>query len=83
MIRFPDLSAPLAPTERQWLEGEGLRRAVSKLPRAQAEAVVMHFYLDMRIEDVAASLGLSAAGVKSRINRALHQLRGSVDRKSS
>jgi RNA polymerase sigma-70 factor, ECF subfamily len=82
VIRLPNPSSPPAPTEGQWLEAEGLRRAVRKLPRAQAEAVVMHFYLDMRIEDVAMSLGLSAAAVKSRINRALHQLRGTVDRRS-
>jgi RNA polymerase sigma factor (sigma-70 family) len=82
VVRLPSFGPPSASTEGQWLEGEDLRRAVSKLPRAQAEAVVMHFYLDMRVEDVAASLGLSAAAIKSRINRALHQLRGTVDRRS-
>jgi DNA-directed RNA polymerase specialized sigma24 family protein len=40
--------------------------------------VLMHFYLDLRIQDVAASLGLSVAGVKSRINRALRQLRADI-----
>jgi len=82
VIRLPSFSSLETSTEAQWLEGEGLRGAVRKLPRAQAEAVVLHFYLDMRIEDVAASLGLSEAAIKSRINRALRQLRGSVDRSS-
>jgi DNA-directed RNA polymerase specialized sigma24 family protein len=35
----------------------------------------MHFYLDLPIQHVATSLGLSIPAVKSRINRALRQLR--------
>lgn len=82
VIRLPSLSSSLLDAESDWLEGEELRRAVRRLPPAQAEAVVMHFYLDMRIEDVAAALGLSVAAIKSRINRALHQLRAAVEREA-
>ena len=78
LLRLPDLPAQPAPAEEGWLDGEDLRRAIAKLPRSQREAVLMHFYLDLRIQDVAASLGLSIAGVKSRINRALHQLRADI-----
>jgi RNA polymerase sigma-70 factor (ECF subfamily) len=74
----PDLRAEPALAEEGWLAGEDLRRAIANLPRSQREAVLMHFYLDLRIRDVAASLGLSVAGVKSRINRALHQLRADI-----
>ena len=81
VIRMPSLSTSPTQTESEWLEGQDLRRAVSRLPHAQAEAVVMHFYLDMRVEDVAVALGLSVAAVKSRINRALHHLRRSIDRR--
>lgn len=77
LLRLPELPARPAP-EEGWLDGEDLRRAIGKLPRSQREAVLMHFYLDLRIQDVAASLGLSVAGVKSRINRALHQLRADI-----
>jgi RNA polymerase sigma-70 factor (ECF subfamily) len=80
VVRLPAVASQPLDSEGEWLVGEELRRAVNRLPRTQAEAVVMHFYLDMRIEDVAAAIGLSVAGVKSRINRALHQLRRSVDR---
>jgi RNA polymerase sigma-70 factor (ECF subfamily) len=80
VVRLPAVASQPLGSEGEWLVGEELRRAVNRLPRTQAEAVVMHFYLDMRIEDVAAAIGLSVAGVKSRINRALHQLRRSVDR---
>jgi RNA polymerase sigma-70 factor (ECF subfamily) len=75
VIRLPSLPSSAAPTVLPWLEGEDLRRAVSRLSAGQREAVAMHFYLDMRIEDVAASLGLSVAGIKSRVNRALRELR--------
>jgi RNA polymerase sigma-70 factor (ECF subfamily) len=60
------------------MDGEDLRRAIGNLPQLQREAVLLHFYLDLSIEDVAASLGLSVAGVKSRINRALHRLRAAM-----
>jgi RNA polymerase sigma-70 factor (ECF subfamily) len=75
LIRLPRLPSSTPTTALPWLEGEDLRRAVSRLSAGQREAVAMHFYLDMRIEDVAVSLKLSVAGVKSRINRALKELR--------
>ncbi len=78
VIRLPELSSPDRPVHDKALEGEDLRREIAKLPASQREAVLMHFYLDQRIQDVAISLGLSQAAVKSRINRALRQLRVSV-----
>jgi RNA polymerase sigma-70 factor (ECF subfamily) len=78
VIRLPDLSSAGSGAEDKSLQGEDLRRAIAKLPASQREAVLMHFYLDQRIQDVATSLGLSQAAVKSRINRALRQLRASV-----
>ncbi|HKB34510.1 MAG TPA: RNA polymerase sigma factor [Candidatus Dormibacteraeota bacterium] len=77
-IRLPELSSLEPGAQDKALQGEDLRRAISKLPPSQREAVLMHFYLDQRIQDVATSLGLSQAAVKSRINRALRQLRVSV-----
>jgi RNA polymerase sigma-70 factor (ECF subfamily) len=78
VLRLPDLRVQPALAEETWMDGEDLRRAIRNLPRSQREAVLMHFYLDLRIQDVAASLGLSVAGVKSRINRALRQLRADM-----
>lgn len=78
LLRLPDLRVQPAMAEEPWLDGEDLRRAIGNLPRSQREAVLLHFYLDLRIQDVAASLGLSVAGVKSRINRALRQLRVTI-----
>jgi RNA polymerase sigma-70 factor, ECF subfamily len=74
VIRLPDLSASPG-NVASWVEGEDLRRAVSALPYDQRAAIVLHFHLDMPIRDVAIALGLSPAGVKTRINRALKRLR--------
>jgi len=79
VIRLPEISSADRGVQDKALQGEDLRRAIAKLPASQREAVLMHFYLDQRIQDVAAALGLSQAAVKSRINRALRQLRVSVD----
>jgi RNA polymerase sigma-70 factor (ECF subfamily) len=78
LLRLPDLRVQPAEVDQPWLDSEALRRAIKGLPRSQREAVLMHFYLDLRIQDVAESLGLSPAGVKSRINRAMRQLRADM-----
>jgi RNA polymerase sigma factor (sigma-70 family) len=78
LLRLPDPSRGFLVAEDHWLEGEDLRQAISRLPRSQREAVLLHFYLDLPIQEVAAVLGLSVAGVKSRINRALRQLRADI-----
>lgn len=58
--------------------GEDLRHALMRLPADQRAAVLLHFYLDLSIEDAARSLGISAAGVKSRINRGLKKMRSAL-----
>lgn len=78
LLRLPVLPVQSAPIVESWMEGEDLRRAIENLPRLQREAVLLHFYLDLSIQDVASSLGLSVPGVKSRINRALHRLRADI-----
>ena len=76
IIRLPevDVNEP-SDSVADWLEGEDLRRAVAGLPHDQRVAVILHFHLDMALSDVAAALGITEAGVKTRINRALKRLR--------
>lgn len=61
--------------EAEYLRGADLRQALKRLPRDQRAAILLHFYLDLPLDQVAASLGISIAGVKSRINRGLRRLR--------
>jgi RNA polymerase sigma-70 factor (ECF subfamily) len=74
VVRLAELGASPV-DEAGWVEGEDLRRAVNGLPDDQRIAILLHFHLDLPIADVAVALGLSPAGVKTRINRALKRLR--------
>jgi len=72
---IPDASVMRRVDETAWLDGEDLRRAVMRLPHDQRMAILLHFHLDMPLTDVSIALGISIAGVKTRINRALKRLR--------
>jgi RNA polymerase sigma-70 factor (ECF subfamily) len=52
-----------------------LRRAVLNLPAKERSALLLHYYLDLSIEEVANAQGISLAGAKSRVHRALKKLR--------
>jgi RNA polymerase sigma-70 factor (ECF subfamily) len=78
VIRVPDVIATEAVDESAWLEGEDVRRAITALPNDQRIAVLLHFHLDMPLSEVAVSLGISTAGVRTRIKRALRRLRPAI-----
>jgi RNA polymerase sigma-70 factor (ECF subfamily) len=71
--RGPLPEALAAPDERT--ADDDLRRAVARLNEKQRAAIVLHYYLDLPLDQVGQALGLSTAGVKSRLNRALKTLR--------
>jgi RNA polymerase sigma-70 factor, ECF subfamily len=75
LVRLPDLIVSHPLDEASWLEGEDLRRAISNLPFGERAAILLHFHLDMPLDEVSIALGISVAGVKTRINRALKRLR--------
>ncbi len=75
LVRLPDLVPAPSLDEAAWLEGDELRRAVDKLPFGERAAILLHFHLDMPLDEVSIALGISVAGVKTRINRALKRLR--------
>jgi RNA polymerase sigma factor (sigma-70 family) len=52
-----------------------LARAILDLDDRRRAAIVLHYYLDMPVDQVAQVLGITQAGVKSRLNRALKSLR--------
>jgi len=79
VVRLPDPEAIRRLDEATWLEGEDLRRAVIRLPYDQRAAILLHFHLDMPLDDVATALGISVGGVKKRINRALRRLRPAIE----
>ena len=54
---------------------EALAQALRLLPDEQRIVVVLRFYLDLEIDDIARRSGTRAGTVKSRLHRALKQLR--------
>jgi len=56
-----------------------LRRAIRRLRHAQRLVLILYFYLDMPFEEIAETTGASAAAVKGRLYRAIHQLRPGLE----
>jgi RNA polymerase sigma-70 factor (ECF subfamily) len=51
-----------------------LQRALAALPSRQREAVVLHYYLDLPVVQVASALGVTEGTVKTSLFRARHAL---------
>lgn len=66
---------PAATSDESSIRGTDVRRALQRIPPAQRAAILLHFYLDLPLDEVATALGISVAGVKSRINRGMKQMR--------
>ena len=71
-LRMPDVQQPAGETGADKLD---LERAVAHLPARDRQAIFMHFYLDLPVEEVAVVLGISASAARARIYRACHRLR--------
>ncbi len=52
---------------------------VRSLPRHQREVVVLHFYEDLSLPEIATALGRNRATVRSDLRRALNRLRRTVN----
>jgi RNA polymerase sigma-70 factor (sigma-E family) len=58
-----------------WGDLVDLERALAALPDAQRRVLVLRFYEDLSVEQVAELLGCSVGTVKSRTSRALERIR--------
>ncbi len=67
-----DVSATLA--DRELVEG-----AMRRLDESGRAIVVLHYFLGMPLTEVAATLGIPVGTVKSRLHRALGEMRVAVD----
>jgi RNA polymerase sigma-70 factor (ECF subfamily) len=65
--------------EDQVVRGADVRRALRRLSTDRLEVLVLHYYLDLSMEEVAAVVGAPVGTVKSRMHRAFAQLRPLVD----
>jgi RNA polymerase sigma-70 factor, ECF subfamily len=68
-------AAPAGGFEDRIVRGADLRAALRKVAVEQREALVLRYYLDLPLEEVAAIAGVPVGTVKSRINRGLAAMR--------
>lgn len=52
-----------------------LREEVSRLPRRQREALILHYYFDLDLAEVADRMGATVPAIKSLLHRAVGRLR--------
>lgn len=71
-VLLADIFRPDAEADLEKLD---LERAVERLPATDRQAIFMHFYLDLSVEEVAVVLGVSASAARGRIYRACRRLR--------
>jgi RNA polymerase sigma-70 factor (ECF subfamily) len=69
-VRAPETEARESQTD--------LHRALLRLNPDERVPLVLHFYLDLPLDEVAKALGVSASAAKSRIYRAAKRLRGDL-----
>lgn len=69
-------------TEEEALRGleiERVRKAIRTLPPEQYQVVVLQYYHDLKVEEIASMLGIRAGTVKSRLFRAREKLAGKLE----
>jgi RNA polymerase sigma-70 factor, ECF subfamily len=57
----------------------GLARALEQLPADQRSVLLLRFYLDWSVDEVATALGLAPGTVKSRVHRGLRRLESMLE----
>lgn len=77
-VRLADVFRTAPPPADAENERIDLEQGLARLPLGDRQVLFMHFYLDMPVEEVATSLGVSPAAAKGRIYRACRRLRPSL-----
>jgi RNA polymerase sigma-70 factor (ECF subfamily) len=65
--------------EENILRGADLRRAVNQLARLDRLTVILYFYIDLPLAEVAAVLGSSVGATRGRLYRAVKRLRPDLE----
>ena len=69
----------VAPADDRVLRGADLRRAIARLPHADRLVIVLFFYMDLPLEEVASVVGASVAATRARLYRAIRRLRPDLE----
>ena len=73
---FPERTGGSGPGNDERLD---LENALRGLNDQQRLVLVLHYYLDLPMEEVAATLGISKGAAKSRVHRAVRALRPAIE----
>ncbi|MFN8620730.1 MAG: RNA polymerase sigma factor [Chloroflexota bacterium] len=76
---LPARSDPDADLVATWAERDALERALDALSPEHREVVVLRFYADLSLDDIARALGAPVGTVKSRLHHAISYLRAAYD----
>ena len=74
-----DVPAPASGMESVVADRDQLERGFLRLDPEMRAVIVLHYYLDLSLPDVAVSLGIPLGTAKSRLHRAVGQLRSALD----
>jgi RNA polymerase sigma-70 factor, ECF subfamily len=75
VLKFAEVREP---EEAERESHADLRQALRRLSPDERLPLVLHFYLDLPLDEVARTLGVSPSAAKSRIYRAAKRLRGDL-----
>ena len=75
VLKWPDTPMPDVSSPDAVVGAIELRRAVRKLDRDKRLVLVLHWYLDLPLTEIALITGASVHAVEARLNRGVHELR--------
>ena len=75
VVRMADVDPSPRTTDPYSGQASDVKQALMKLSHQDRLPLVLYFYLDLPLEEVASALGVSASAAKSRIYRAAQRLR--------
>ncbi len=75
VVKWAQLEPPADRTGDSLLSGIELRRALRKLSEEKRLVLVLHWYLDLPLDDISMITGCSLHAAESRLHRGMHELR--------
>jgi len=75
VLKFPDVEPPTMPSSDAHSKFSELRRGIRRLKHRRRLMLVLHWYLDLPMSEIAVITRSSEDAVKSEVSRAMRQLR--------